>query len=265
MKKIIFTTLILLYSSTLPLLAKEATRSPFTCISGQTAKFAPLRPDPGNPCENFVPQEVKFQCGSSITPVATLEFDPYGEGCRREGKKVICERRLEFLVTLDLSKANLGILGNTQDENLTDEQKVNEYLSWYLSGVPQVGDQKTLNKDDPKDMDRLVNFSGPVRKLMPYDLGNNARDTIVDARSTGVHNYVVGKKAEVLDAQLSDFAGGVLGWINRGVFANLLQNIPFSSLEDTVGEYLISATDRTDKNMQDPDIVKGTVTVSGVR
>ena len=263
----------------------------WTCSSGETAKFAPLRPDPGNPCENYVPQEVKFQCGSSITPIETKEFNPYGRGdpdCKIVGRRVTCSKQSSFVVTLDLSKANLGILGNTQDENLTDEQKINEYLSWYLSGVPQVGDQKTLDPKNSKDMDRLVNFSGPVRKLLPYDLGAIAKAKIVSAQSKDVHNYVVGKKDPLIgifegsnpldpDIKLKDydpftrgFAGGLRGtlpgggillnFINNNLLQKLFQNIPFSSLEDTVGEYLISGTSRTDKNMQDPDVIKVTVT-----
>jgi hypothetical protein len=134
-------------------------------------------------------------------------------------------------------------LGNTQDQNLTDEQKINEYLSWYLSGVPQVGDQKK------PDADKLINFSGPIRKLMPFDLGKTAKETITNAQPDKIHNYSVGKDITGLfDIRLNNW----LVWL-------LSQNIPFSSLEDTVGEYVVSATDLKRNNLQDSSIVDKTV------
>lgn len=203
--------------------------------------FAPLRPDPGEPCEETVPKETVFACGSSITPLRQEEFDPYGEDpdCVVSGNTATCYRKIDFKVNLDLSKANLGILGNTQDQNLTDEQKVNEYLSWYLSGVT---DKK------------LVDFAGPIRKLLPYDLGYSAKETIINENSKTVHNYKVGEMGfGLIRANLSDFAG--IFSINRELLKSLFQNIPFSSLEDTVGEYVVSATDLKRNNLQDPDVL----------
>ena len=210
------------------------------CPTGDSLGFAPLRPDPGEPCEEFVPVDTAFACGSSITPLKQESFDPYGDGCdKNKDGTVTCYRAENFDVSLDLAKANIGILGNTQDQNLTDEQKVNEYLSWYLSGVT---DKK------------LVDFAGPIRKLLPYDLGYSARETIINENSKTVHNYKVGEMAfGLVRANLSDFAG--VFSINRELFKSLFQNIPFSSLEDTVGEYVVSATDLKRNNLQDPSIL----------
>lgn len=245
--------------------------------------FAPLRPDPGEPCEETVPTETVFACGSSITPLRQEEFDPYGEDpdCVVSGNTATCYRKIDFKVNLDLSKANLGILGNTQDQNLTDEQRVNEYLSWYLSGVPQVGDQVTLDPKKPEDIDRMVNFSGPIRKLLPYDLSNLAKAKIVEAQPENIHNYIVGNKDPLIGIfegsnpfdpkiRLNDydpftrtFAAGLRGLVltvvNNNLLQRLFENIPYSSLEDTVGEYVVSATDQKRNNLQDPSIKEGTV------
>lgn len=210
------------------------------CPTGESLGFASLRPDPGEPCEEFVPVDTQFACGSSITPSEQESFDPYGDGCdKNTDGTVTCYRVENFDVSIDLAKANLGILGNTQDQNLTDEQKVNEYLSWYLSGVT---DKK------------LVDFAGPIRKLLPYDLSYSAKETIINENSKTVHNYKVGEMGfGLIRANLSDFAG--IFSINRELFKSLFQNIPFSSLEDTVGEYVVSATDLKRNNLQDPDVL----------
>ncbi len=220
------------------------------CPTGDSLGFAPLRPDPGEPCEETVPEETVFACGSSITPLRQEEFDPYGDGCDRNNDgTVTCYKVEDFGVALDLSKANIGILGNTQDQNLTDEQKVNEYLSWYLSGVPQVGDQKK------PDDDKLINFSGPIRKLIPFDLSSLAKKTIAESQPTNIHNYKVGDVDPIglVRANLSDFSG--IFPFNQELFKSLFQNIPYSSLEDTVGEYVVSATDLKKNNLQDASVL----------
>lgn len=173
-----------------------------------------------------------FACGASLTPQREEVFDPYGkngsyesinpgpenyahtvcypsefgtsdqekkdyENMRRTGGSVTCWRSSAFDVTVDLSHANLGVLSNTQDTSLTDAQKVNEYLSWYLTGTPQIGDQLPIDSNNPADISRVVNYSGPLRKLMPFDLQNIAKSTIVKSANIDVHNYIVGCKKDV--------------------------------------------------------------------
>lgn len=72
-----------------------------------------------------------------------------------------------YLITL--SNAQIPILGNTQEtansrdakDKLDDAQKMNEYLSWYLTGTTQKAEYGT------DSFDKIVNFSGPVKKLVP--------------------------------------------------------------------------------------------------
>ena len=237
-------------------------------------EYNPLRPYPGNPCDPLIPRsgpeapitsEKKFNtfaCGASLTPQREEVFDPYGnngyyeslpgpegyahtvcdppsEDVKKNGGLVTCWRSSAFDVTVDLSHANLGILSNTQDTSLTDAQKVNEYLSWYLIGTPQIGDQIPLNKDNPVDIDRLINFSGPLRKLLPSTLLDLAKNTLAKGNTKDVHNYLVENKNLPFgfgDVRLGDFASP----LNSTWVTDLLKNVPFSSMEDTAGEYTMS-------------------------
>ncbi|KKT67480.1 MAG: hypothetical protein UX25_C0022G0002 [Candidatus Woesebacteria bacterium GW2011_GWC2_45_9] len=73
-------------------------------------------------------------------------------------------------VAVDLSDAELPILGNTEDvpnsqnadEGLDDAEKTNEYVSWYLNGV--IG---RAESGEDVDLNKAVNFSGPLKKLLP--------------------------------------------------------------------------------------------------
>ena len=230
-------------------------------------EYHPLRPYPGSPCDPLIARSIPeapaisekkyntFACGSSLTPQREEVFDPYGKNglyesqiregyahtvCEpsesspefaaiaRSGGTVTCWRTSAFDITVDLAHANVGILGNTQDNNLTDAQKVNEYLSWYLTGTPQIGDQIKLDKNKPADIDRLINFSGPLRKLLPFDAIDTLRETIAKSADKEVHNYKIGDLAR-LKAVLSPY-----------ILGKLLQNVPFSSMEDTTGEFTMS-------------------------
>ncbi|MEK7525941.1 MAG: GDSL-type esterase/lipase family protein [Patescibacteria group bacterium] len=205
---------------------------PDTIACDQTAdpEFHPLRPYPANACDPLIPQSIPkaldreapdyqkyitYSCGPQLQPVGTEAFDPYGDNGKYDGLKVTnaagqqydhticdkdpnglgvtCYRSSSFDLTADLKDANLGILGNTQTGNLTDEQKVNEYLSYYLTGVPQVAEP--LIDASIEQIDRVINFSGPIRKLLPWDMQNSeARGTLATSPETvgkEVHDYKI--------------------------------------------------------------------------
>ena len=227
--------------------------SNLNCDQTTPSEYHPLRPYPGNPCDPLIPKSIPeapvtsekkfntFACGTSLTPSALEQFDPYGDNrypyeakstdqyahtwCEprpdqlESGGTVTCWRSEAFDVTLDLSKANLGILGNTQDNSLTDAQKVNEYLSWYLTGTPQIGDQIPLSAKNPADINRLVNFSGPLRKLLPFDLVATARDTVISARDEDVHNYMVGCN-QIININPEDYLNAIKQLLTSG-FGNV--------------------------------------------
>ncbi len=98
-------------------------------------------------------------------------------------------------IAIDLSEADLPIMGYTepsignesdpykpykvtnsvnQEETLSDPDKVNEYVSWYLNGT--IGraeydppDKNLLGKLTDKGKSRIINYSGPLKKLLSFE------------------------------------------------------------------------------------------------
>jgi hypothetical protein len=72
---------------------------------------------------------------------------------------------------VDLDNSMFPIMGNTEQvtnsqggtEEFDDATKLNEYVSWYLHGV----NSKAEYGDAKNTANELVNFSGPIQKLMP--------------------------------------------------------------------------------------------------
>ncbi len=95
-----------------------------------------------------------------------------------------------------LDNSDFPIMGNTEDvknsknssETLDDAAKVNEYVSWYLSGVNTRAEYGTPTED------QVVNYSGPVQKLLPSIIADAQRSTVIknvlDNKSTN-HNQTV--------------------------------------------------------------------------
>ena len=263
--------------------------------SSANPEYHPLRPYPGSPCDPLIPRSIPeapfdpnkkyntFACGSSLTPEKQQVFDPYGVNTAYEGLPnidgfahticetrtpeqiaaggpVTCYRTSKFNVTVDLSHANLGILGNTQDPSLTDAQKVNEYLSWYLTGTPQIGGLEPINPQSQTDINKLVNFSGPLRKLLPQQMLNTLRVTVADSNGKEVHNTTINSTDRLnrVSSSVNGFingATGILGSIiNNSILERLLQNVPFSSMEDTTGEVIMSVFKDPSNNQQEPNL-----------
>lgn len=238
----------------------------YPCDTTTEPEFHPLRPYPANPCDPLIPQSIPeaplteekkyntYACGSSITFSNMEELDPYGQGSsetvtnaagetflltyceppppedqRGDGYTAVCYRTVIYDITTDFRDSNIGILGNTQNLDLTDEQKANNYLSWYFTGSPQIGDRTPLDPENSEDMDRLINYSGPIRKLMPYDMQELIREVIAATREEDVHNYAVDPNYNL---RLSNIA------IIKAVpgLRPILQNFPLSSFEDIAGE-----------------------------
>jgi hypothetical protein len=160
-----------------------------------------------------------------------------------------CYRTIVYDIYTDFSRAILGIYGNTQNSNFTDEQKVNNYLGWYFSGTSQLGDRVLLDPADTEssfatpsgtirwsDIDRLINFSGPLRKLLPYDAIQIIRSVLPDdvdnndgSGDENIHDYAV-------DTQQLIRLSGIFPGMEE-----FFTNIPNSTLEDIPGEAYPSA------------------------
>jgi hypothetical protein len=85
-------------------------------------------------------------------------------------------------------------LGNTenvvnsqnQTEELDDAEKTNQYVSWYLNGV-------TSRAEYGEDIDpnKIINFSGPIKKLLPQSIQHKYQIETVNAREEDRHDQVV--------------------------------------------------------------------------
>jgi len=60
--------------------------------------------------------------------------------------------------------------GLTKNTAISEADRVNEYLSWYLNGTLFRAENDPLSYKDPEDIKRLIDFSGPLNKLLPQEI-----------------------------------------------------------------------------------------------
>ena len=148
------------------------------CGNVANTEFHSLRPYQANStCQSATSDYAKF-CGNTLTLQETITktYVPKDPSCKTGSGKITCsyiENVPSHTVVIDLSGANLPIMGNTEEvtnykgeaDQLTDAQKVNGYVSWYLNGVVN-------RKEYPEKTDAtsFVNYSGPVAKLLPQEI-----------------------------------------------------------------------------------------------
>lgn len=60
-----------------------------------------------------------------------------------------------------------GPAGLSPNSVISEPDRVNEYLSWYLNGTIYRAEDLPLDVESPEDELKLVNFSGPLNKLLP--------------------------------------------------------------------------------------------------
>jgi len=140
--------------------------------------------------------------------------------------------KIVYDVTLDYSEAIFPILGNTKDIKLSDRTKVNNYLSWYLNGAVLQSEGKNLVMSKATDNDRLINFSGPVLKLLSKESLTSLRQTLQDNANDTVHNYYVsrGSSVRIAGSPTESFNGS----------STLPSLFEFASEEDITGEVMPS-------------------------
>lgn len=188
-------------------------------------EYHSLRPYRAKPSCNPDVSEEKLYCGNDLIvkktfkvtlPADTLNCDRHPDG------SLTCP--FEFSgstrVSVDLVDAELPIMGNTQlvtnsqeqAEVLDDAEKVNEYVSWYLNGVNNRAEYKFLNIDSPEEISKLVNFSGPLNKLLPWEVQMRARLDTVDQAGDTRHNQLVA--CTVLGVPVPCYHEGILNLID---------------------------------------------------
>lgn len=144
---------------------------------GLTPEFHSLRPYQAAHCGDankavYCSNELKFVEAFSNFPEC-IDQAPDSEGnfdCSTDPGNPSSDAHVEpHILTVTLDESMFPIMGNTEEvkngnggtEVFDDATKVNEYASWYLSGVNNRAEYGE-NTDD-----RVVNFSGPVQKLLP--------------------------------------------------------------------------------------------------
>ena len=171
----------------------------YPCDSpGLEREFHSLRPYQAAPCAGAA--LAKF-CSNDLIFIEEFQMARQGE-CqpKLETGSFPCDPEYhinEHDLYIELSGSELPILGNTEQvknsqggtEEFDDAQKVNEYASWYLSGV-----NSRAEYGEPTD-DQVINFSGPVNKLLPSIIQDAERiksiyktideESVMDDTSTG--------------------------------------------------------------------------------
>jgi len=206
---------------------------------------------------------------------------PYDTGpdCKRVGgNKYKCsykERKVKELA-IDLSNAEFPIMGNSElvmnsqqikgyIDELDDPAKVNEYVSWYLSGVPYKPEYDGLDVSNIEDVDQLINYSGPINKLLPWEILASKRIETINRVRKDRHNQIAvcaqesilglfgntnprecypgGKKKARKDVYRPSRWNGNLSFWNSAIntlvnaFTLILPNVPKEIIRNSIGNH----------------------------
>jgi hypothetical protein len=155
----------------------------FPCTDTKDVEFHSLRPYQAAPCGEA---NKALYCSNDL--IFVEEFEMAGKGdCtpRYQTGDFTCNPDYKVYphnLYVQLDDSNLPILGNTEkvknsqssEDTYDDATKVNEYVSWYLNGVNTRAEYK-----EPTNS-QVVNFSGPLQKLLPSAIAEAQRVTIID-------------------------------------------------------------------------------------
>jgi len=160
-------------------------------------EFHSLRPYQASPCSDETEPSALF-CGNDLVLTDTITV--------RRGDARYCQRfspteeECFFRVTqnrqlaIDVSGAELPIMGRTEDdvvnsqnqnETRSDASKINDYVSWYLSGVDHKAEYGFSEEE------QVVNYSGPIRKLLPLSIQHKSQIETLNRREVERHDQVV--------------------------------------------------------------------------
>ena len=195
---LVFVSLFIIHYS---LFIQAALAAPQCTKSG--SDFHSLRPYPGDIC-GPEPQSIAYSCGNTL--VVKENFSVYPQDAtsctvNTETKTKTCSFNASRSLTVgvDTSKSKLPIAGLTETESgerLTnpppdDIQKINDYVSWYLNGTNNRAEGEFLNVQNADDAKKLVDNSGPLNKLLPWEVQIENRIATIKAAGDTRHNQVV--------------------------------------------------------------------------
>ena len=182
-------------------------------------EFHQLRPYQASPfgmLYEYVEWDTLY-CGNDVIVKESLSLMPAGFGgdCSLPGCTANCtfnsDQSAECLykvdrkvvnndaasIEIDLKNSELPILGNTtlvpnriNKANLLDDAtRVNEYVSWYLNGTA-FSSYDEPEKDKEKLIDKIINFSGPLNKLLPVVVQDFNRISQTALQTQFRHNQI---------------------------------------------------------------------------
>ncbi|OGM15803.1 hypothetical protein A2V97_03470 [Candidatus Woesebacteria bacterium RBG_16_42_24] len=171
---------------------------------GYPDEFHSLRPYQASPCSDETEPSALF-CGNDLTLQDSFtvsrsqasQCDPISP----DTEECIFKITRNLDIAVDVSGAELPIMGRTEDdvinsqnqnETRNDAEKVNEYVSWYLNGTNIAAEYGDLDAGNEDDISKLVNFSGPIKKLLPERIKRDEIRETIEARRADRHDQVVG-------------------------------------------------------------------------
>jgi hypothetical protein len=143
-----------------------------------------LRPFPGMLWWPETKAPLAQMCGNSVfvtDPITVyINASSIPSTCSYGGGSYTCNFSVprNFSVAVNLEEAELPIMGNTEDvinritssDTFNDLEKVNEYVSWYLNGVINRAEYPYNEAKTEEEQSKVINLSGPINKLLPFDL-----------------------------------------------------------------------------------------------
>lgn len=184
--------------------------------TSKEADYHSLRPFQASPCgetnkAEYCSNELKFIESFDLTSYCTPQYQTGDFTCYPKFK--VAEH--DLYVSLDQSE--LPILGNTEDvtnsrthdDIFDDARKVNEYVSWYLSGVNVRAEYGEVSSD------KVVNYSGPLQKLLPGAIADAQRTKVID--TYGAHHNQIAVCATGGIHPLGKWLSDILGLPTFGV------------------------------------------------
>jgi hypothetical protein len=227
-------------------------------------EFHSLRPYPTNPCNPAVDQAT-YLCSNDMVTRESFEVTPTSSGvtgCTGDpATGQTCNYRFTSSVAqiANFSDTELPIAGNTQlvpnvkgpQNLLTFAQRMNEYVSWYLNGTTYRAEEDLYDTlTESQVIEQVVNFSGPLKKLLPIFIQQDRREDQRANIGTVRHNQIV--VCTLMDLlnpfdRLSCYNSGFpedrlrISEVEKGTPVFNLPHplhkfIPFSSTEDLMGE-----------------------------
>lgn len=168
--------------------------TPCTKDGNEDPNFGTLRPYQASPCADAPVAEF---CSNMLVFQETFDFAGTND-CQEHGESGDFTCHPDFQVephnlNVELTGSMFPIMGNTElvknsqssEDQIDDATKVNEYASWYLSGVNSKAEYGATKNDD----NTVVNFSGPVQKLLPSVIQDAQRINVIKSLDSGEQTY----------------------------------------------------------------------------